>query len=119
MEISIQNYLRIPSGVQKCMEARIHGVLGTALWGNQGRVQAQICAPMPCFSCAVHARFMRELPPEFVHMLLRTFMTDDRKSPSGKPSSNRNVQVHHCSELNSKYEYKITLWIPSEGEVHH
>ena len=62
---------------------------GTEPWWNRGRAQAaQVCARMPFFSCAVHARFMRELPPVFVQMLLRFCMTDDRESPSGRPSSN-------------------------------
>ncbi len=67
---------------------------GTEPWWNRGRAQAQVCARMPFFSCAVHARFMRELPPVFVHMLPRICMTDDRESPSGRPSSNIYIYIH-------------------------
>ena len=64
---------------------------GTELWWNRGAGR-KLRFVLGCDS--FHARFVREFPPVFVHMLLRPCVTDDRESPSGRPSSNIYIYIY-------------------------
>ena len=75
------------------MEAEIHGVLGYRVGGTGAGRKLRFVLGCDSF----HARFMRgscASCPLFVHMLVGISMTDDRESPSGRPSSNIYIYIY-------------------------